>query len=1115
MRKIRILVFIFFVAIFTANAQNSIDLKGFGKIPYVKNGNTYNLTIKEYGTFNFTGTIQPLSLEAKVTTEELKNSKSYTVFKSLEVVDLKLNLSPEGFEIETQADTKKKLKTVCQALNITAPFITINAKATSNSFEMSGKLDFTTKPIEVNFSEKTGTRMMIEKFALGTKLEAGIEFDALIYIRNEITFRPSKNDPDLKTVLELSFNLTNLELKGACSMTDTWQDPFGMSKYMNTKKNDIVISNTAVELGWMVGTPVPCKIGFGVGSAKIFDIQFGMMMSIAPIDAEIAFKAYTKKITFEQFENSLQKMGLKIPESTLPKNPNYYVEDTYVLFAPDGGSVGEFEIEKGFSFRGGVNFGNMVHGSIDFYTNLDNNFHLDMYMNAREMYKMIENEIKKEKDPNIRKTLQMALNTLRINEIRLHLSADKNMNLTGAAKCDMVLFGNKVKFDVKGAFNPKEVLENIMKELSNEAIKYMEKVGKEVVKIAGAAANASINTAQKGWNEVSEFAGHATTWTDHFDHGNSCLTKCVPKRANKMSNPVLNRSNEAVNDFYYSVIPKLAEIDNPQKRSELISADWNRLVDNISGSWEKVRKDQHYKGFDKDQSDVEKYGKKYRELIQQKKVEHESYRNGIWNKLMNESFKPNPIAKRFDSLQSVYFIKSAAFVELYLDIPYFHFQALTTNAKVGLYQQDYGIDRFMKIIPATEKGYVYIQPQHSELVFDVENDGMKEGANIVLWNKTDNKANQLFKWIAVPGKENVYYLQSKISGFYLTANSTNNSVTQQRFNRLKEQQWEFVFANASEMAPIPAEILSLKNVAGNRFLDVPGAKENAQGKSSKLTLWDMDNDPDRYNMLTPAPINGYYHIQPLHSNFVWDLEGGNVANGTKLQLWDLNRSSAQQFRFVFAGSPMTFYIEHPASGRFLDANANSINQNGCPIQLWDANGGNNQKWVLNYVKKWQLPPQNQAFQIKCAYSNKYWDIGGTGAETNKNGNKFILWDLDEGGDRKFKFVPSGDYSWVHIILQNGGRAVNLDGGDSKNGTKIELWDFQMGADNQKFAILFTSPTTFVLLTKHWKSVDADGAKINDNGTGLQQWDSNFGKAQQFQLIYSDGPKKGQTFNFLE
>ena len=161
-----------------------------------------------------------------------------------------------------------------------------------------------------------------------------------------------------------------------------------------------------------------------------------------------------------------------------------------------------------------------------------------------------------------------------------------------------------------------------------------------------------------------------------------------------------------------------------------------------------------------------------------------------------------------------------------------------------------------------------------------------------------------------------------------------------------------------------------------------------------------------------------------------------------------------------------------------------------------------------------MPTANQNFHVKAAYSNKYWDIGGRGAETNKNGKRLIIWDLDDGADRKYRFVPSGDYSWVYVQIQNGGKVLDIVGDGGKNGEEIQIWDIS-GKDDQKFAVQFTSPTTFSLRTKSWKAIDMKGAKINDNSTHLIEWDAHYGPAQQFQLIYSDGPNKGKVFKFLE
>ena len=621
---------------FSAYAQNSISLVGFGEIPYVKNSNDFTVTFKEYGSFDFMGTVQPLSLETTVRIDQLKKIPGYKILKELELVDATLKLSPDGFELEAKADTKKKLKTLCDALKIEEPYILVGAQIGPSGFKLSGDLDFTEKPIIIDVNKDLGTRMTLEKMSLGAEVGAGTNTKAILLVKNEIRLRPSGYDPDLRTVLELSFNLTSLDLTGSCSMTDEWQDPLGISHYIGTKKTDIIVGNTAVELGWKIGAPTPTNLGFAAGRAKFFDIDFGAAMSISPGSGQIALKAYSKRITMKQFENTLRNgFGLNIPD-VFPASNNVYVDDANILFAPNGGKIGEFEIEQGFAFKGGLQFAGMMEGSVDFFANLDDGFYFDMYMNAEKMYQLLEREVKKESNPQNRKALEMALDNLQIRKIHLHMEADKSLNMSGAAKAKLRLFGNNVSFDLHGTFSPEKIVDQLIENIGKKALAQVEQVGKEVVKVAGAAANASINTAKAGYDKLGYYAEHSTTWWDHKSHGNSCMTKCVPNRAEKLSGPVYESSNQAIKDFYDKVIPKAAKIEGRYHREKYIKADWDRLTSSIDNNWENIIRDDLYKGFDKDKSDVEKLGKKYRKLVREKKQQHINYRNKIWEKLMTK-----------------------------------------------------------------------------------------------------------------------------------------------------------------------------------------------------------------------------------------------------------------------------------------------------------------------------------------------------------------------------------------------------------------------------------------------------------------------------------------------
>jgi hypothetical protein len=309
------------------------------------------------------------------------------------------------------------------------------------------------------------------------------------------------------------------------------------------------------------------------------------------------------------------------------------------------------------------------------------------------------------------------------------------------------------------------------------------------------------------------------------------------------------------------------------------------------------------------------------------------------------------------------------------------------------------------------------------------------------------------------------------------------------------------------MAPVKRDIAyALRNVEANRHLDLPGSRAHAKKKDAHIQLWSMDYHPDRYITIKKSPFEGIHHVHHMHSaHHYWDIEGGSKRNGAKLQLWDLNKSGAQRFRFIYAGSPMTFYIENPASGKFLDASASKINQNGCPVQIWTPDGSVNQQWKLEPAGPKWFAPKRKKVKIKAAYSDKTWDLAGGPEKAKQKQSRVQIWSDEDKVDRYYVIKRSGDHDWVWMEL-HGGMRVDVEGGNvRKKGNKLHTWTRHNG-DAQKFAIHPTGKYTCVIYTKGYKVLDVKGGKINDNGPDIHLWDKHLGAAQQFQLIDAETGK---------
>lgn len=306
----------------------------------------------------------------------------------------------------------------------------------------------------------------------------------------------------------------------------------------------------------------------------------------------------------------------------------------------------------------------------------------------------------------------------------------------------------------------------------------------------------------------------------------------------------------------------------------------------------------------------------------------------------------------------------------------------------------------------------------------------------------------------------------------------------------------------------------IKSVANGKYLDLSGFGTAAKTKDTHITLYDLDDGWDRVFQIKNVG-GGYVEVSPAHSNHIWDIEGGARAlkNGARLQLWDRKNTPNQQFRFITAPGKDTYYIKARHSGKYIDASASNLHKNGCPVQQWDYHGKNNQRWVLEPYNKYVDKFYESIFHVKSAYSNKYWDIGGTGWSTNANSKQVQIWDMDSGTDRKVKFLPSGDKNYYYIEFQNGGRLADIQGGSKSNGANLVIYDRKYN-DNQKFRVEPVGNGHYIIVAKHSnKAIDVSGgnSKVNLNGRDLHQWDIHKGRSQQWEFIHASGPKKGRAF----
>jgi hypothetical protein len=139
---------------------------------------------------------------------------------------------------------------------------------------------------------------------------------------------------------------------------------------------------------------------------------------------------------------------------------------------------------------------------------------------------------------------------------------------------------------------------------------------------------------------------------------------------------------------------------------------------------------------------------------------------------------------------------------------------------------------------------------------------------------------------------------------------------------------------------------------------------------------------ERSGGIVPRPHNDFENQASVRC---LDADMNTIANnGTKVQLWDCHGGANQWFSLL---EDMGGQIVNVYSGRCLDADTNTIGSNGTKVQLWDCHGGTNQQWYRDGDRI-----RNRA-SGRCLDA----DINTIG----DNGTKVHLWDCHDGSNQQW------------------------------------------------------------------------------------------------------------------
>ncbi|MER6032295.1 non-reducing end alpha-L-arabinofuranosidase family hydrolase, partial [Streptomyces sp. NPDC001851] len=147
-------------------------------------------------------------------------------------------------------------------------------------------------------------------------------------------------------------------------------------------------------------------------------------------------------------------------------------------------------------------------------------------------------------------------------------------------------------------------------------------------------------------------------------------------------------------------------------------------------------------------------------------------------------------------------------------------------------------------------------------------------------------------------------------------------------------------------------------------------------------------------------------------------------------------------------TPGTVYtLSNAASGRVLDQPA-GYNDNGTPLQVWDASGAANQQWRASRNS-------DGSYTLTNVASGRVLDEPGN---QTGNGTRTQVWDSNGGANQRWRADRNSDGSYTLTNVASG-RALETPGGRTADGTPVQIWDPGAGGANQHWNFRTSTVTT--------------------------------------------------------
>lgn len=356
-------------------------------------------------------------------------------------------------------------------------------------------------------------------------------------------------------------------------------------------------------------------------------------------------------------------------------------------------------------------------------------------------------------------------------------------------------------------------------------------------------------------------------------------------------------------------------------------------------------------------------------------------------------------------------------------------------------------------------GYYKITCERSGKSVDVASASKKSGANV--WQYVCNGTDAQLWRIIADGQDN-YYIKSKIGNTLDISASKAFSGANVRVTSLTDstsQKWQFEEAENKLIADNTYSIRVASSA--NQMVQIDS--------SSRAKLNTYNGEVNQWFDISYVS-KGYYKLIAKHSGKALEYDSSVSRNGSAVREADYTGADNQLWRLIHVNNGV-YYIQ-AKNGLVLDVTSGRISA-GTKLQLYTMNGTAAQKWKFRTEKQYtatEVPEGTYVFRMAQSAS-KVLDV--TSASKSNCANIQIYSDNGTKAQHFKVEKASGDY--YRILSVNSGKAVDVSNGSIAPGANV--WQYGWNGTNaQLWRFIDAGDGSYYIQSKLGTFLDTDGGR---------------------------------------